>query len=171
MQIPFVITILGPDKPGLVKTLSETLNRVQANWSESRMSHLAGKFAGLLQVSVPEEQVDALTTALQKLQSDSFQIHIERSDQPELNAPTKTLELELLGQDRPGIIHDITQQLAHLNVNIEALESEVKEASMSGGTLFCARLTLSLPADISSDAVQEQLESMSDQFMVDLNFG
>ena len=80
------------------------------------------------------------------------------------------MSLELLGQDRPRIIHDITEQLAKLNVNIEELESEIKEASMSGGTLFCAQLKLSLPEDLAEEAVQDTLEEMSDQFMVDINF-
>ncbi len=170
MQVPLLITILGSDKPGLVNSLSETLNSFQGNWTESRMSHLAGKFAGLLKVSVPENQVTSLSHALEALQSNDLQIQVEQCQPTTSEKPTKTINLELLGQDRPGIIQDITEQLAHLNVNIEELESEVKEASMSGGTLFCANLTLSLPEDISPDDVQDTLESMSDQFMVDLNF-
>ena len=169
MQASLVITILGPDRAGLVKSLSETLNRFQGSWTESRMSHLAGKFAGILQVSVPTDKVDELTTALQALQSDGLQVSIEKVDQDKV-APAKEISLELLGQDRPGIIRDITEQLAHLNVNIEDLESQVEEASMSGGTLFRAQLKLGLPENVTTDAVQDSLESMSDQFMVDINF-
>ena len=169
MQVSLVITILGPDRSGLVKSLSETLNHFQGNWTESRMSHLAGKFAGIVQISVPTEQVEQLTTALQALQSDGLQISIEKVDQDKV-APSKEISLELLGQDRPGIIRDITEQLARLNVNIEELESQVKEASMSGGTLFCAQLKLGLPENVTTEAVQDSLESMSDQFMVDINF-
>lgn len=170
MQVSLVITILGSDQPGLVKSLSETLNRFKSNWTESRMSHLAGKFAGILQISVPSDQVDGLTTALQALQSGGLKISIERSEQAQSTTPSKVLNLELLGQDRPGIIHDITEQLARLHVNIEELESQVKEASMSGGMLFCAQLKLGLPEDVTTEAVQDSLESMSDQFMVDINF-
>jgi glycine cleavage system regulatory protein len=172
MQVSLVITILGPDQSGLVKSLSETLNRFQGNWTESRMSHLAGKFAGILQVSVPTDQVDELTAALQALQSDGLQVSIEKADQDSATSTSSTnvLSLELLGQDRPGIIRDITEQLARLAVNIEELESQVKEASMSGGTLFCAQLKLSLPNNVTTEAVQDSLESMSDQFMVDINF-
>jgi glycine cleavage system regulatory protein len=170
MQVSLVITILGPDRPGLVKSLSKTLNQFQGSWTESSMAHLAGKFAGLVHVSVPESQVDKLTTALQDMQKDGVQIQIEKTSPDAAVHPAQTLKLELLGQDRPGIIHDITRQLAGLNVNIEELESEVKEASMSGGTLFCAKLKLGLPQNISPELVQDALENMSDQFMVDLNF-
>lgn len=170
MQVSLVITILGPDHPGLVKSLSQTLQQNTANWTESRMSHLAGKFAGLLRVSVEENKIEQLTIDLQNMDNHSFKVLIEKTDSKSIKTPAKLLNLELLGQDRPGIIHDITQQLAILNVNIEELESEIKEASMSGEMLFIAKLTLSLPESITVDAVQDALESMSDQFMVDINF-
>lgn len=170
MQNHLVITILGPDRKGLVKSLSETLKNHNGNWTESRMVHLAGKFAGLVQITVSSQHIEELSTALLALQSDTFQISIQKSHDEPANTTTKTMELELLGQDRPGIVQDITAQLSKLNVNIEELESEIKEASMSGGTLFCAALKLGLPENISPETVQDALENMSDQFMVDINF-
>ena len=170
MQASLVITILGPDRPGLVGSLSKTLNQFQGSWSESRMSHLAGKFAGILLVSLPVDQIDELTVALNQLQNQSLKMQIERVYDDEVKTPEKIINIGLLGQDRPGIIHDITQQLATLNVNIEELESHIKEASMSGEILFSAELKLGLPAGVTAEAVQESLEEMSDQFMVDVNF-
>ena len=170
MQVSLVITILGPDRTGLVKAISQTLHESQANWTESRMTHLAGKFAGILRVSVPENQLDQLTAELKAHESETFRIFIEREDLSTETVPSKVLHLELLGQDRPGIIHDITEQLATLNVNIEELESEIKEAGMSCEILFIATLTLGLPKNVTADQVQDSLESMSDQFMVDINF-
>jgi glycine cleavage system regulatory protein len=170
MQASLVITVLGPDRPGLVGSLSKTLNKFQGSWSESRMSQLAGKFAGILLVSLSVDQIDELTAALNQLQSQSLKIQIERVNEDEVKTPEKIINIELLGQDRPGIIHDITQQLATLNVNIEELESNIKEASMSGEILFSAELKLGLPAGVTAEAVQETLEEMSDQFMVDVNF-
>ena len=172
MQTTLIITILGADRSGLVKSISETINQFNGNWTESRMSHLAGKFAGILQVSLPQDQVDELTKALELLQSNGLKVSIEKADQSEdaTVKSAKVLSLDLLGQDRPGIVRDITDQLARLNVNIEELESQVKEASMSGGTLFSAQLKLGLPENVTTQAVQDSLESMSDQFMVDINF-
>lgn len=170
MQVSLIITILGPDRPGLVESLSETLNQYQGSWTESRMSHLAGKFAGILQVSIPANQVNELTAALNSLQDHSLQVLIETSSDDEVKTPENLLNLELIGQDRPGIIRDITQQLAKLNVNIEELESHIQEASMAGGMLFCANLKLGLPEGITDEDVQNSLEDMSDDLMVDINF-
>jgi glycine cleavage system regulatory protein len=41
-----VLTVIGPDRPGLVEALAETIASYGANWLESRMSHLEGWFAG-----------------------------------------------------------------------------------------------------------------------------
>jgi glycine cleavage system regulatory protein len=171
MNKTLIITIFGPDQPGLVKSISETLEKHQGSWSESRMTHLAGKFAGIVSVSLEVDKIEKLKKSLDKLQTNTFRIFVEEAPTLTVKSiPERTLSLELLAQDRPGIIHDITQQLAKLNVNIEDLKSSVKQASMSGGTLFCAKLKLSIPQNIKIEVVQETLEDMSDQFMVDLNF-
>jgi len=167
MYVSLVITILGTDKLGLVSSISEILESHGANWSESRMSHLAGKFAGILQVSVNKTDKDALTASLEALQSKGLKIHIETTQVSEKKS-SKTLNIEILCQDRVGIINDVTEVLAKLNVNIEELESSVKEASMSGGMLFSAELTLGLPEDITAEAVEDSLEEMSDQLMIDV---
>ena len=168
MQVPLIITILGPDQPGLVSSLSKIVEVHNANWSESRMAHLAGKFAGILQVSVADINKEALTTDLKKLQTEALKISIETSDSTSKSQTTKTLNVEILCQDRVGIINDVTEVLATLNVNIEELDSTVKEASMSGGMLFCAELKLGLPENVDADTVEDTLEEMSDQFMIDM---
>ncbi len=168
MQVALIITILGNDEPGLVNSLSEALGKHKASWSESRMAHLAGKFAGILQVSIPESNIEALTAELDKLETNDLKILIETSNTTESPETTKVLNVEILCQDRIGIINDVTEVLAKLNVNIEELDSTVKEASMAGGMLFCADLRLGLPDNVSADDVEDCLEEVSDQLMIDI---
>ncbi len=169
MQTSLVLTILGPDRSGLVKSVSEAVKNHQGNWQESRMVRLAGQFAGLAHVTLPQEQAEPLIKALDALKADGLQILVQQSSANE-NTNLTPLTLELLGQDRPGIIHDITHQLAALNVNIEELESEQRPAPMSSELLFYAHLKLGLPAGVSADDVQDAFENMPDPLMVDLNF-
>ncbi len=180
MNTSLIITVLAEDRPGLVSALSEVLRTHGANWMESRMSRLAGKFAGLLQVSVADKDALALVDALRAMQNDDLLIQVEQSSADESGKKAaytdrellnlELLNLELLGQDRPGIVEDITQQLATLGINIEEMQSEQRVASMSNEILFYAQLTLRLPVTIRPDDVQEKLEAMSDQLMVDLEF-
>ena len=62
-----VLTVIGDDRPGLVGELSATISAHQGNWLESSMAQLAGKFAGIVEVSIDAAQADALSKALGEL--------------------------------------------------------------------------------------------------------
>jgi glycine cleavage system regulatory protein len=170
MQMSLVLTVLSDDRPGLVKMLSDVLKEYQGNWTESRMIHLAGKFAGLLMVSVPESEFDNLVSALHDLEDDGLEISVDATAVETTADTVETLELEVLGQDSPGIINRITNQLLTLSVNIEELSSEQRSAPMSAELLFYAKLSLGLPKGVTAEQVQEALEELPNQLMVDINF-
>jgi len=170
MQMSLVLTVLSDDRPGLVKMLSDVLKEYQGNWTESRMIHLAGKFAGLLMVSVPESEFDNLVSALHDLEDDGLEISVDATAVETTADTVETLELEVLGQDSPGIINRITNQLLTLSVNIEELSSEQRSAPMSAELLFYAKLSLGLPKGVMAEQVQEALEELPNQLMVDINF-
>lgn len=170
MKKALIITVLGPDRVGLVEQIAEALNAQGGSWTDSRMAHLSGQFAGILRMEVDTAKVDDLKISLSALETNGLQIQVRQADAADSSESSKHFSIEVLGQDRPGIIKDITEQLSKLNVNIEALESEVRDASMSGEHLFAATLLLGVPEGISSDSVQDALEEMADQLMVDLNF-
>src|SRR5215471_4722964 len=137
MQSTFVMTVIGPDRPGLIESVATLVASNGGNWLESRMSRLGGQFAGILRVEVSSKQAGALTQALRALdlKGVSVVIHLDQTV-PETTGTVRVLEL--VGQDRPGIIHQITRTLASHNVNVEQLDSEVVSAAMSGETLFKA---------------------------------
>ena len=67
MNQSLILTVIGPDRTGLVEAVARHVTAHGGNWLESRMARLAGKFAGILRVQVPDEQVDELTSALRDL--------------------------------------------------------------------------------------------------------
>ncbi len=168
MRTSLVLTVLGNDHPGLIEALSETIGAHQGNWMESRMAQLAGKFAGILRLSVPTDREQALVDALLAHESEGLRVMVERSEESGLEAHHR-VDLELLGQDRPGIIHDITHALTGLNINVEELTTECFDASMSGETLFKASARLQVPPSVSTEALREVLEGLADQLMVDIH--
>ena len=172
MNKTLVITVLATDRPAIVKTISKTLVAHNGTWLDSRMMNLADKFAGLLHVSVPENQLVKLKEALQVLHDTDNQLQVLMEEADEVAAtPESHLSLELLGADRSGIIDDITEVLTRLKVNINNLETEQRTASMSSELLFYANLELGLPEGVSDEDVQDALEALSDQLMVDIDFG
>ncbi|MET0999764.1 MAG: ACT domain-containing protein, partial [Marmoricola sp.] len=63
----FILTVLGDDRPGLVSALSAPINAHGASWERSQMSRLAGKFAGIVLVTVDDAKVEQLTADLTAL--------------------------------------------------------------------------------------------------------
>ena len=162
-----VLTILGDDRPGLVSAVSAPISAHGASWERSEMSRLAGKFAGIVVVSVPSDRLDALVAELNALESQGLQVIVERTDEP---APHlfQRLQLDLLGADRPGIVSEISAVLADAQVSIEELSTNVRDAPMAGGTLFEARAVLSAPLSGDTDVLRDVLEALADELMVEL---
>lgn len=163
-----VLTVIGADRPGLVEALSETVAAHGASWLESRMAHLAGQFAGLLRVAVPEARAEELAAALGALESRGLRVHVERAraEPPAPDAPL--FRLDLVGLDRPGIVREISHALAIRDVNVEELESRTSSAPMSGETLFHAHVSLRLPLGQSLEELREALEKLADELMADV---
>jgi glycine cleavage system regulatory protein len=163
----FVLTVLGDDRPGLVSAISGPISAHGGSWERSQLAQLAGKFAGIVEVTVPDERYDALVAELSALSEHGLHLAMERSDEP---APREThgLVLELLGNDRPGIVAEISAALAAHDVSIEELTTAVREAPQAGGMLFEARAVLDAPSTTSADSVRAVLEGLADELMVDL---
>jgi glycine cleavage system regulatory protein len=170
MPIPLVMTVIGPDRTGLVESVARAVAEHGGNWLESRMCRLGGEFAGILQIEIPAEKKSALLDALQKLRQTGLQI-VVRADQPETAfAPGKQTKLEIVGSDRPGIVREITSALARANVNVEEFSSEVTSAPMSGETLFKAVARLQLPEHCDIAALKKDLEKIAADLLVDVSF-
>ena len=167
MTTNLVLTIIGNDKPGLVESLAEVIATNSGNWLECSMSQLAGKFAGILRVSVADEEADQLIDQLNNL-SDQLTLVIEKADAASVCKPPRTLELNLVGNDRPGIIREISRTLAGQAINLEELSTECSAAPMSGDSLFKAKAVLKVAADIDLEGLQDELERLADDLIVEI---
>ena len=81
----------------------------------------------------------------------------------------REVQLELIGQDRVGIVQEISTALARHGVSIEKLHTETESASMSGETLFRAWADLRVPRDLDMELLKQGLEVLADELMVDIN--
>jgi glycine cleavage system regulatory protein len=168
MRRSLVLTLLGPDRPGLVEAMAALIARHGGNWLESRMASLAGEFAGLLRVEVDEESAAELESALRSLEADQGLAILVKGARAIEPPPGRLLVLELVGTDRPGIVREVSQVLAAKGVNVEELETECTSAPMSGETLFRARALLRLPRGAAEEELQVAVESIAEDLMVDI---
>lgn len=167
-----VLSILSDDKPGVVEALAQTITDHKGNWLESRMSHLAGKFAGILQINVPEDQMEAIAQALSGLKSShGIDVVASAATDSESNSDIKTLQFSLMGNDRPGIIRELSQAFASHHINLDELQTNCSSMPWSGDPMFTAHGLLHIPVTVDMDHLSDQLNEISDELGVDIELG
>lgn len=167
MKTSLILTLIGPDRPGLVNAVAACAGQCGANWMESRMSHLADQFAGVVRLEVDAAARDALEVALRGLASEGLHVAIARGGE-RAPAGMRRVSLDLVGHDRPGIVREISTVLARHGVSIEVLETSCESASMSGEPLFRAHAELMVPGVADLAAIRADLEALANELMVDL---
>ncbi len=163
-----VLTLIGPDRPGLVEAVAQAIATQGGNWVESRMAQLAGKFAGVLRVELPSGAVDQLRAALAALETRGLKIVLESAEKTPPPQPQQAMELELLGLDRPGLVREVSRLLAAAHINVEELVTDRSSAPMSGEMMFRARARLAVPPGADLQAVRASLERLAGDLMVEI---
>ena len=165
-----VLTLIGPDRPGLVEAVAEIIAAHGGNWLESRMTHLAGMFAGILRAELPPERSAAALKALTGLEGRGLRVVAEAVPRVAAapSAGARSMALELVGLDRPGIVREISQLLAASGVNVEELTTNRQSAPMSGEMLFRGQAHIRLPAGTDAAALRAALERLASDLMVEV---
>ena len=169
MPAPLVMTFIGRDRPGLVSAIAAKVAAQGGAWLESRLARLAGQFAGLVRIEIDETRIAALTADLRELEAEGLRITVERGLAESDEAPVRTLRLELLGLDRPGIVREVSQTLSALGVNIEEFESGLTPAPFTGAPMFYATTRLRAPVNLSIDDLRKALERLAGELMADIS--
>jgi glycine cleavage system regulatory protein len=168
MKATLVLTLIGLDKPGLVKAISEAAARHGANWEGSRMARLGGRFAGLLLVTLEPARAAALQRDLEALSELGLKVVVEQSTQVEARSNWQTVRLDLLGSDQVGIMQKVAATLSELGINVDELSTECTGAPISGGDLFKLSAVLACPPSVSLDRLKGELERVANDLMVDI---
>ncbi len=168
MTTSLVFTFIGTDKPGLVEKLTNIVAEHEGNWLESRMSQLAGQFAGITRVQIASAHVDKLQQALNQLSGDDLTIVIQTGNHNELNTSTQKLALSLIGNDRPGILKELSSALAARHINLTEMNTKLTSAPMTAETLFEAHAEIAVPLTQNLEELSDKLEEIANDLSVDI---
>lgn len=169
MTTSIVFTFIGSDKPGLVEKISNTVSLHHGNWLESRMSQLAGQFAGITRIQVATIHCDDLCAALNALSSDDLNVVVQVGGAADNSARYKHFQLNLIGNDRPGIVRELSSALATRNINVCEMNTNVTSAPMTADPLFEATADIQVPLSLDLDELSDRLEEISNDLGVDIN--
>jgi glycine cleavage system regulatory protein len=163
-----VLSVVGSDRPGLTEALASAVLSAGGNWLESHLSRLGGLYVGSVLVALEADKVDDLSAAVRAVDAHGLEVRIAAAVEPPA-AAGEALQFSLVGQDRPGIVRQVTGVLSGLNVNIETFDTKISPEAHSGAPLFHIEAALRLPPELSAGAVQAALEGISAEIMVDIS--
>lgn len=164
----FVLTVTGSDRPGLTSELSEAVLAAKGNWKEGHLSRLGGLYVGSVLVEIDPAQQSTLEQAIGKIDG-GLEVRLSKAESDD-DTGGSLLLFELVGQDRPGIINEVSKVLAGLGANIESLSSGEEMGAWGGEHLFRAEVLAILPEGVSPEQGQAALEEISSEIMVDFSF-
>ncbi len=163
-----ILSLLADDRPGIVKQVAAIVHANGGNWMESRMTQMAGKFAGIARITCETASIEALIAAMDSLKAEGIRVTVDQGQ--ELEAPTRTyVAVQITANDRPGIVKEVADCLAALQINLEDLQTDCSTAAMSSGPMFHASFLTVIPEHVTVDEVIAALEDLSDDLMVDID--
>lgn len=164
-----IVTVLGADRPGIVSLLSDRAQRFGASWTNSRMSHLSGEFAGMVQLEVPPESADGLIAALKDLESTGLRVAIAKSEGKANTTGLRLMTIELVGSDQVGIVSKLTAALTARNISIEQIDTAIVQGIAK--TSFKVRAEILVPKTIVDADLRSALDVLAQEMTVDIALG
>jgi glycine cleavage system regulatory protein len=163
-----VLSVAGSDRPGLTKALAAAILSAGGNWLESHLSQLGGLYVGSVLVELDADSVERLRSAVSAVDAQGLEVRIVPAAE-EPGAAGEVLSLNVVGQDRLGIVDQVTAVLSSLRANIETFRTWISAESYSGAPLFNMEARLRLPPELQAAQIQAALEGISAEIMVDIS--
>jgi glycine cleavage system transcriptional repressor len=120
-----LLTLVGPDRAGIVAEVSRVLFGAGAALGEASMMRLGGVFTIMLMVRMPESVVD-LKGLLESVRNEfKLRVHVDEVSAGLHRHVDPDVQITVHGADRAGIVSEVTGALALAGLNILNLRSDV----------------------------------------------
>jgi len=156
-MIELVLTIIGRDRAGVVASLADVVRFHDGNWKRSELAEIAGTFAGVVVVEVGEDQIDELLTNLLVLRDHGVHVTAQQVEEPIAAPDADEVRLRLTGEDRPGVVHEISTAISEAGISISRLGTVTDLPGADGGSEFEITAQLTVPVGTDLDAVLDSL--------------
>lgn len=162
-MLRYLVTLQAMDREGLVEQIAQAVSHHGGNWLDSELRHIDGIFAAILLLEVPSAQWDALIETLECLEG----VALSYAKTKKVADKDIHLSYSLVAYDRPGLVHEISNKISALGINIEHMSTRYESASHSGIALFRAEFDLGLKDASHEDKLTEALYAIGDDVVLD----
>ncbi|MET7277171.1 ACT domain-containing protein [Kribbella sp. NPDC005582] len=151
------VTVIGPDRPGIIADVTEALAGTGVNLEDSTMTLLRGHFAMMIVCSGSLSEVKA---AVEPLRGELVITVREMGPENEHAAIGPSYLLSVHGADRPGIVAAVTRMVAAVGGTITDL------ATRLSGDLYVLTAEVELPLDADLETLERALEITAEELGV-----
>ena len=168
----FSVSVVGKDRPGIVAEVSRILYEQGCNIEDSTCTILSGQFAMILVVSHPEiAAVAELSPAFDEVRSQMRLIVTVHELKDEEVVHEKSFLgnphiISVYGADRPGIVYNVTRELAQRKVNITDLNTQV--VGTKERPVYVMVLEVDIPEGTDMKALEKEFERIRKELSVSI---
>ncbi len=156
-MIELVLTIIGRDRAGVVASLADVVRFHEGNWKRSELAEIGGTFAGVVVVEVGDDRVDELLTNLLVLRDQGLHVTAQQVEEPLAAPDADEVRLRLTGDDRPGVVHEISTAISAAGISISRLGTVTDLPGDNGAKRFEITAQLTVPVGTDIDAVLDAI--------------
>jgi glycine cleavage system transcriptional repressor len=171
MRAHFVISVVGPDRPGIVDEVSRIVADNGCNIEDSRMAHLGGAFAVMMLVSGEGDSPGRAAEKVQAWAAGQEMTAVARPTTGPAGEERAAADIGLEMPDRPGIVSRVTHFLAERGANVEALETGVRPAPFTGTPTFAMHVHISSAGKIPPEELRRALEDLAEDEDIHITVG
>ena len=143
-------TLIGRNKPGFVTQVFKNIFDNNINIHQSKMFKLSNNFVIAANAEIyPNSNIEQIINKYSNFKD----LNIDKIDNFEL---IKKAEIKIKNSDEPGIIHNTSEIISNLDLNIITMESYISIAPICGQNIFNLKTKVDI-TDIDFDKFNNQI--------------
>ena len=162
------ITVMGPDRPGLIEPFVKAIRECGCSIADSRMTVLGNRLAMMMLLTGSWSAIAKIESMLPRIEQ---QLEIvttcQRTEERKLERKLMPYAVEVVAFNEASIVHEIAQFFSQRDINIEDLYSGIYTAAHTGAPMFSLHMTVSIPTDISIAALRSEFMDFCDRLNLD----
>jgi glycine cleavage system transcriptional repressor len=156
-----IISVLGPDRPGILAAVSQLIAELDCNIENARQTILQGEFAGIFIASIPEAlKLAEINNRMQEaVRPMGLTVHVkDMTPSPfSCGCDCEPFVITAQGPDRKGLVAGITRILARYSVNVTNLQAVFSGGEDPEGNVMIYEVDI--PVSLDSRALCADLRS------------
>ncbi|MBT8131171.1 MAG: glycine cleavage system protein R [Gammaproteobacteria bacterium] len=168
MEKLLAVTVIGPDRTGLVRDVTKSISAAGGSIMQSRMTTLGREFAMVALVAANWHAIKKVEDALDELAASSeLTISYKTTEERQGQSPAAPYNVDIVAMDQEGIVAGLASFFASREIEIADLNTRRYNAAHTGAAMFAVQIAISVPASSHLATLRDELHEYCEQQNLD----